>query len=91
MTPSAKTASAPAAPSPCATTAACTTSDSADDTPANAVLVLAHDRHVRVLTETGDLIRELTLDPRRNYQPLGFPRNRGGLLIAGGASHSPAP
>ena len=33
------------------------------------VLVLAHDRHIRVLTETGDLIRELTLDPSRNYQP----------------------
>jgi transposase InsO family protein len=33
------------------------------------VLVLAHDRHVRVLTETGDLIRELTLDPSCNYQP----------------------
>lgn len=33
------------------------------------VLVLAHDRHIRVLTETGDLIRELTLDPSRDYQP----------------------
>ncbi len=33
------------------------------------VLVLAHDRHIRVLTETGDLIRELTLDPTRDYQP----------------------
>jgi transposase InsO family protein len=33
------------------------------------VLVLAHDLHIRVLTETGDLIRELTLDPSRDYQP----------------------
>jgi transposase InsO family protein len=33
------------------------------------LLVLAHDRHIRVLTETGQLIRDLTLDPSRNYQP----------------------
>jgi hypothetical protein len=33
------------------------------------VLVLAHDLHIRVLTEHGELIRELTLDPTRNYQP----------------------
>lgn len=33
------------------------------------VLVLAHDLHIRVLTETGELIRELTLDPTRDYQP----------------------
>jgi transposase InsO family protein len=33
------------------------------------VLVLAHDLHIRVLTETGDLLRELTLDPNRDYQP----------------------
>ena len=33
------------------------------------VLVLAHDRHIRVLTEHGELIRDLTLDPTRNYQP----------------------
>jgi transposase InsO family protein len=32
------------------------------------VLVLVHDLHVRVLDETGALIRELTLDPNRNYQ-----------------------
>jgi transposase InsO family protein len=34
------------------------------------VLVLTHDLKVRVLTETGELIRTLTLDPTRNYQPL---------------------
>jgi len=33
------------------------------------VLVLAHDRHIRVLTEPGELIRELTLDTTRDYQP----------------------
>jgi transposase InsO family protein len=33
------------------------------------VLVLAHDLHIRVLTENGELLRELTLDPNRNYQP----------------------
>jgi hypothetical protein len=33
------------------------------------VLVLAHNLHVRVLTEPGALIRDLTLDPTRNYQP----------------------
>jgi transposase InsO family protein len=33
------------------------------------VLVLAHDQHIRVLTEHGTLIRELTLDPTRDYQP----------------------
>jgi transposase InsO family protein len=33
------------------------------------VLVLVHDLHIRVLDETGELIRELTLDPTRNYQP----------------------
>lgn len=32
------------------------------------VLVLAHDLHVRVLNEDGELIRELTLDPTRDYQ-----------------------
>src|SRR5215210_6642918 len=33
------------------------------------VLVLAHDLHVRVLTQHGELLRELTLDPARDYQP----------------------
>ncbi len=32
------------------------------------VLVLVHDLHVRVLTEHGELIRDLSLDPTRNYQ-----------------------
>ena len=35
------------------------------------VLVLADGLRVRVLTEDGELIRELTLDPSRDYQPHG--------------------
>lgn len=34
------------------------------------VLVLVADLHVRVLTEDGALLRALTLDPTRDYQPL---------------------
>ena len=33
------------------------------------VLILVHDLHVRVLTTTGRLLRDLTLDPSRDYQP----------------------
>ena len=33
------------------------------------VLVLARDLDLRIITETGQLIRELTLDPTRDYQP----------------------
>jgi transposase InsO family protein len=33
------------------------------------ILVLAHDLDVRVLTQDGELIRELLLDPSRDYQP----------------------
>lgn len=35
------------------------------------VLILAADLRVRVVTEDGELIRELILDPTRDYQPLG--------------------
>ena len=35
------------------------------------VLVLMADLGVRVLTKDGELLRELTLDPDRNYQPQG--------------------
>lgn len=39
------------------------------------VLLLIQDMHVRVINAaTGELIRELTLDPGRNYQPTGRPR-----------------
>ncbi len=33
------------------------------------VLVLVHDLHIRVLSTSGQLLRELTLDPTRDYQP----------------------
>jgi transposase InsO family protein len=36
------------------------------------VLVLVDDLRVRVLTEDGELIRELILDPSRDYQPHGL-------------------
>jgi hypothetical protein len=35
------------------------------------VLVLVADLHVRVITEEGELLRELTLDPSRDYQRQG--------------------
>lgn len=38
------------------------------------VLVLSHDLDVRVIDEaTGELIRKLTIDPTKDYQPLGRP------------------
>ena len=33
------------------------------------VLVLVHDLHIRVLSTSGQLLRDLTLDPSRDYQP----------------------
>ncbi len=35
------------------------------------VIVLVCDLDVRVLSEEGELLRRLTLDPTRNYEPLG--------------------
>ena len=38
------------------------------------VYVLTADLHIRVIAiETGELLRELTLDPTRDYQPTGRP------------------
>jgi len=38
------------------------------------VLMLVHDLEVRVINAaTGEILRELTLDPTRNYQPTGRP------------------
>ena len=38
------------------------------------VLLLIHDLHVRVIdAATGELLRELTIDPTRDYQPTGRP------------------
>jgi transposase InsO family protein len=39
------------------------------------VLVLVQDLHVRIITAaTGELLRELTLDPTKDYQPTGAPK-----------------
>jgi hypothetical protein len=39
------------------------------------ILLLAQDLHVRIIhAATGELLRELTLDPTRNYQPTGRPQ-----------------
>jgi hypothetical protein len=36
--------------------------------------MLVHDLHIRVINAaTGELLRELTLDPGRDYQPTGRP------------------
>jgi hypothetical protein len=36
------------------------------------VLLLVHDRHIRVINATtGELLRQLTLDPNSDYQPTG--------------------
>ncbi len=38
------------------------------------VLILTQDLHIRIISKTtGELLRELTLDPSRNYQPTGRP------------------
>jgi hypothetical protein len=39
-----------------------------------AVTLLVAGRHVRVVAEDGSLLRELTLDPQRDDQPLGTPK-----------------
>ena len=39
-------------------------------------ILLVHDLHVRVVNATtGELLRELTIDPTRDYQPTGKPRS----------------
>jgi len=39
------------------------------------VLVLVNDLDVTVINAaTGELLRELTIDPRRDYQPTGRPK-----------------
>jgi transposase InsO family protein len=39
------------------------------------VLLLVQDLHIRIVNAaTGELLRDLTLDPTRNYQPTGKPR-----------------
>jgi len=43
------------------------------------VTLLGAGRHVHVVAEDGSLLRELPLDPARDYQPLGTPPGRPGL------------
>ena len=38
-----------------------------------AIHILVANKNIRVIREDGSLIRELTLDPARDYQPLGAP------------------
>jgi transposase InsO family protein len=39
------------------------------------VIMLVQDLHIRIIdAATGELLRQLTLDPARNYQPTGKPR-----------------
>jgi hypothetical protein len=54
---------------PSATPASSDTSASAEPTKDANVLLLVHDRDVRVLTSKGELIAELRIDPDRTYQP----------------------
>ena len=68
------TASTRPAASPSATTAGSTTSASARRLAGTRVTLLIDDLHIRVIDrDTGELIRELTLDPTRDYQPRGLP------------------
>ena len=37
-------------------------------------MLLVHDLHIRVIhAATGELLRDLILDPRKDYQPTGRP------------------
>ena len=38
------------------------------------VLLLVDDLDVRVITEDGELLRQLTIDPTKTYQPTGRPK-----------------
>jgi hypothetical protein len=39
------------------------------------VLILVQDPHIRIVhAATGELLRELTLDPTKDYQPTGAPK-----------------
>ncbi len=44
------------------------------------VLLLVANKHIRIVREDGSLLRELTLDPTRDYQPLGTPPGRPRLV-----------
>jgi len=40
------------------------------------IYLLVANRHIRIITEDGSLLRELTLDPSRDYQPFGVSTTR---------------
>ena len=61
--------------SPCATAADSTTSASAEPTPEPASSCSSKTSTIRVVNAaTGELLRDLTLDPSRDYQPTGAPK-----------------
>ena len=67
-------ASTPTATSPSATIAASTTSASDERRARRPILMLIADLDTHVIhATTGELLRHLTLDPTRNYQPTGRP------------------
>jgi hypothetical protein len=70
-TASATIASTSPAGSPCATAAASTTSTSAAPTRGSPSPLLIANKNIRILAEDGSLLCQLTLDPSRDYQPLG--------------------
>jgi hypothetical protein len=35
------------------------------------ILMLVHDLHIRIITSTGQPLRDFELDPTRDYQPTG--------------------
>ena len=37
------------------------------------VIILSQDRDIRIIDATGELLRELTLDPTKRYQPIPTP------------------
>jgi hypothetical protein len=43
------------------------------------VRLLVANKHIRVIRDDGSLLRELTLDPTCDYQPLGTPPGRPGV------------
>ena len=74
MTGSAPTRPTTPASSPCASPAASATSASGRPHARTHVLLLVHDHHVRIVNAaTGELLRELTINPTRDYQPRSPP------------------
>jgi hypothetical protein len=35
-------------------------------------VLLVADRHIRIITSDGELLRDFELDPSRNFQPAGL-------------------